>query len=255
MTRIALLIFLLVGVTQFLHAQDTVAVDTTVVTNTEENTDTSAEQKSEQVVETLPVLRKVQDSVVKKMQKDKDFEYANDPAYWVTHKDDQEAERKDPWEGFYRFFSNPIIKFLAYILVGLVFLFILYRLIVVNNLYVLRSSKKIGATGDGIEEDLNEGNIDEKIRRSLQLGNYRQAVRYHYLKTLQILGEKGWIQLHAQSTNYDYVNQMRKHSGADKFNYLTRAFEYIWYGEFDLSENQYTLVQNAFQNFYNTVRS
>jgi len=254
MIRIALAILLLFGATQSLHAQDTAAVDTTVVTNAQEDTDTSTDQKSEQTVESPPVLRKVSDSTVRKMQRDKDFEYANDPEYWVRHKEDQSTERKDSWEGFYKFFSNPVIKALAYILVGLVFIFILYRVIVVNNLYVLRSSKKISSVGDELEEDLNDGNIDEKIRKSLQLGNYRQAVRYHYLKTLQLLGQKGWIHLHAQSTNHDYVNQMSKHTGADTFNYLTSAFEYVWYGEFDLSENQYALVQNAFQNFYNTVK-
>ena len=245
MTLRAFAILLLFGVMQSLHAQDTASVDTTATTNDTEEVHSQ---------EALPVLRSVPDSTVKRMKQDKDFEYANDPAYWA-HEKEEPVEQSDSWEGVYKFFSYDPIKWLAWITVGLLLVFILYRIIVVNNLYIFHSSKKMDTSSDGPDEDLDQNKIDEKIRNAILQGNYREAVRYHYIKTLQVLGEKGWIQLHAQATNYEYVLQMNKHSFADKFYYLTNAFEYVWYGEFNLSENQFALVQTAFQNFYNNVRS
>lgn len=242
----AIAIFLLLGTMQSLHAQDTAPADTTIIT-------TDSEEVSSHV-EPLPVLRKVPDSIVKNMKQDKDFEYANDPSYWVHHKEET-VQQSDSWDGIYKFFSYEPIKWLAWITVGLLFIFILYRVIISNNLYVFHSSKKMNIGGEEAEEELDQNKIDDKIRNAIQLGNYREAVRYYYLKTLYILGDKGWIQLHAQSTNYEYVLQMNKHSLAGKFNYLTNAFEFVWYGEFNLSENQFALVQNAFQNFYNNVKA
>lgn len=241
----ALVILLLLGAMQSLHAQDTASADTTSVPGNTEEPHTQ---------EASPVLRSVPDSIVKRMKQDKDFEYANDPSYWVRDKEEP-VDQTDSWDGIYKFFSYEPIKWLAWIAAGLLLIFILYRVIVVNNLYVFHSSKKMNTAGEGPEEDLDENKIDEKIRNAIHQGKYREAVRFYYLKTLQVLGEKGWIQLHAQSTNYEYVLQMNKHAFADKFYYLTNTFEFVWYGEFNLSENQFTLVQNAFQNFYNNVRA
>ena len=67
------------------------------------------------------------------------------------------------------------------------FLFIIYRIIVVNKLYLFYNSKKTKAVDEGEVTDLQDINLDEKIQQALAAGDHRMAVRYMYLKALKLL--------------------------------------------------------------------
>lgn len=43
-------------------------------------------QRSEETTDERPVIRAVPDSVVEKMKREKGFEYANDPSFWLEEK-------------------------------------------------------------------------------------------------------------------------------------------------------------------------
>jgi hypothetical protein len=199
-----------------------------------------------------PELRKVPDSTVRRLKQEKAFAYANDDAYLEKDKPVTEEEA-DTWDGFYQFFSSGAVKVLLYILLGLFFLFVIYRIIVVNNLYFISSKKKL-IHEDGGEEEITDENIDEKIRAAAGTGDYRTAVRFSYIKGLRLLNDKGWIRLHTQATNHDYMYQVSKYPVAGDFNFLTRVYDYVWYGEFAVTGDQYARLQTDFQNFYKAVK-
>lgn len=70
-----------------------------------------------------------------------------------------------------------------------------------------------------------------------------------YLKTLQLLHDNNLIRLNAKSTNRDYIRQMQKHKDAGQFRFLTRIYEYVWYGEFQPDEKQFGIIRNNFNKF------
>src|SRR6185295_8604552 len=92
-----------------------------------------------------PEFRQVPDSTIQKQQKQKEFAYANDPRSW-EHEPAPEVKAKPKgkgfWDYFYQFFSVKTIRRFTYGLLIAFFLFVIYRIIVVNKLYLFTSFKK-----------------------------------------------------------------------------------------------------------------
>ena len=99
-----------------------------------------------------------------------------------------------------------------------------------------------------MEEEVitRESDFDALIRTALQNSNYRQAVRYQYLRTLHILADKNFIELAPDKTNFQYVREIANRNHQNDFASLTLNYEYVWYGEFDIDKNIYQKIENNF---------
>jgi len=185
---------------------------------------------------------------IDQLQKDKDFAYANDPAYWGKEKP---REAKGSW-------LDWVLgqKWLQYVFVGLVIaavLFALYKILVSNRILLFRRASRGGMAGT--EEEGQQEDLPSRITEAEQQRNFRLAVRYRYMKALQDMDGRGLIKLNAQSTNWDYVNQLASHPLKKTFQLLTRGYEYVWYGEFELNEEQYGFLRTEFLQFENALRA
>jgi hypothetical protein len=227
-------------------AQDTIESAEVNVTAYDEVQDEEVTQ--EQPEEVLPepvVLRSVPDSVIKRFQKQKEFAYANDPAYWVKEREDPEGENWEDWLARQDWFRYMILTVMI-----LVLLFVVVKIALANKLFT-RSSRKSGIAEE--DELLNKDNLRELIQQAEAQNNFRLAVRYRYMKVLQDMDERKIIQLNAQSTNWDYVNRLGGHPLKKQFLLLTRAYEYVWYGEFEIGSDQYNYLRTEFQQFENSL--
>lgn len=208
--------------------------------------------------EQQPGFRQVPDSAIRSLQKQKDFAYANDPGSWER---EPEPEIKTPgkkgfWDHFYEFFSVTTIRRFTYGLLIAFFVFVIYRIVVVNKLYLFSSYKKARLARGGEEDtDIADIDLDEKIKQTIAAREHRLAVRYMYLKALHQLNDKQWIRYHTDGTNHEYVTQMSGRKLAGEFSFLTRVYDYVWYGEFAITGEQFDLVQKNFSHFYNAVNS
>jgi len=258
--RLVLCLVALLSCSQ-IHAQDEPPVVDTTVTVVEAPHDDSEEEYGEKIRTVLnnpPELRKVPDSTVNSLQKKKDFAYANDPEYWAREPERQVQTRsnsnnKSFWDYFNDFFAGKTIRTITYGILIAFFLFVIYRIIVVNKLFLFYSGKKAKAAETDEEVDIADDNLDEKIRNAVAAKEHRLAVRFMYLKALQLLNDRQWIRYHADGTNHEYVSQMSGHKLATEFGFLTRIYDYMWYGEFTVTEEQFEIVQKNFSHFYNAV--
>jgi uncharacterized membrane protein len=132
-------------------------------------------------------------------------------------------------------------------------LFILYRLFLTDGAFKRKS--KAADNAANVEEEIitNESDFDRLIRQALQNSNYRQAVRYQYLRTLHLLATKGMVNLAPDKTNFNYVSEITNRSYQDAFAALTLNYEYVWYGEFDIDKNIYDKIENNFSNLNKKV--
>jgi len=233
------------------------AVEKAVTTKDEQDSDSSEQQENNngKLVKTADSfsLRQVPDTVSEHLKKSKTFAYANDSSYWG--KEEKKPLTKGFWDYFFDFVSSKAARVIFYILLILLTIFVLYRVIVTNNLFVFgsrRRNKKLAQEDEqnGIEDD----NLDEKINASIIAQEYRVAVRYLYLKSLKLLNNKGWIRYSSESTNYDYVKQTGSFPIAKDFAYLTRAYEYVWYGEFEINNSQFDILFTNFKNLYSSIK-
>jgi len=191
--------------------------------------------------------REVPDSVVSRMQKERDFLYANEPSYW------QEKETRDH-SPFLRWLAtvlgSPVLKWTGYLLLGALVVFVLYQVTVVNNFFIFsRGKKKRNNTGADITADMSTDDMDKQINEAIQQEQYREAIRFLYLKTLLLLNERKQIVLHARSTNNDYISQMQMRPAGKEFKLLTRIYEYVWYGEHQPNAHQFSIVHQNFNQF------
>jgi hypothetical protein len=236
--------------------EEVVTVDSTVAPPEE----SSFQDEEKKVIPADPELRSVPDTAVNRLKKDDAFAYANDSEYWTKAKKEEEEEDKPRrrskgfWDYVDDFFSDSTTRTVVYIILGVILVLIIYRIVVVNNLFMTPASRRRIEQTEEPETEIDDNNLDTKVRQAIQEKNYRLAIRFMYLKTLRSLNEKGWIRYHAQATNNEYISQVHHYGAGNEFRFLTHVYEYVWYGEFALTEEQFNKVQQNFQHFYNTAR-
>ena len=126
--------------------------------------------------------------------------------------------------------------------------FILYQLFLSDGGFRRRSKKAKGIIAEVAEEIITpESDFDGLIRQALQNSNYRQAVRYQYLRTLHLLAGKNQVQLAPDKTNFQYVSEITNPEFRQAFASLTLNYEYVWYGEFDIDKNIYEKIETNFR--------
>ena len=76
--------------------------------------------------------------------------------------------------------------------------------------------------------------------------NYRLALRYHYLELLKTLADKDIIEWNKNKTNSEIVHELRDRPFRDRFRSIALLFEYVWYGEFEISKTKFDEVRTDF---------
>ena len=143
--------------------------------------------------------------------------------------------------------NSGLVRIFFWTVVILFVLFIIYRLFLADGAFK-RKSKSAKNTEAEVEEEVitRQSDFDALIRIALQNGNYRQAVRYQYLRTLHSLANKNFVELAPDKTNFQYVHEIKNRNHQQDFAALTLHYEYVWYGEFNIEKNIYQKIENNF---------
>jgi hypothetical protein len=188
--------------------------------------------------------RSIPDSVVKKLRADDAYWYVNT----VPERQKQKEAKLTQQEKWYQkeWFTN----LLWFLIIGS-FVAILIIFFASSNIRLFRKRPVAAAVEDGeiTEETIFSLDYDKEIQQAVNDQNYRLAIRLWYLRTLKDLAEKKLIQYKQEKTNSDYVAELFKTSYHKNFFSLTRSFEYIWYGRFELSGDRFVILQKDFINF------
>lgn len=108
-------------------------------------------------------------------------------------------------------------------------------------------------TVDGIGDNIFTLKYDELLKKALRDQDYRLATRILYLKTLRQLSDKGFIRYQPEFTNIDYLIQLRGGGNYDDFARVTRHYEYVWYGKFEVSPDLYERISQDFITVQNKL--
>lgn len=195
-------------------------------------------------------LRQVPGTVVKKMQEDEDYWYANAEIKKKKIKQGEDVPSASLvsrdwfqnllWIIIIAGFAGFIIWYLADSKIGL------FR-------KKVRTIDDIQQDESG-SEDIFSINYQKEIDKATQQGNYRLAVRLMFLRLLKNLSEKNVIQYKQGKTNFDYLLQLQPTQYYKDFFRITRNYEYSWYGQFEISEQAYYIILDDFKNFDRLLR-
>ncbi|MCX8019305.1 MAG: hypothetical protein N2747_02280 [Chitinophagaceae bacterium] len=100
------------------------------------------------------------------------------------------------------------------------------------------------------EKDLFSIPYEKVIHKALNEKNYRLAIRYQFLKALKGISEAGVIKFRADKTNTACLFELINTTYYEPFGKLLRYYEYVWYGNLDISEEIYLKLENAFKQFF-----
>lgn len=95
-------------------------------------------------------------------------------------------------------------------------------------------------------EVLAQEDINSLIGSAIAVGDYRLAVRYSYLSVLKSMMDKSLIDWGIQKTNHDYMKELPSGSLKASFAAVTRIYDYIWYGGFDVDKEDFERVNAVF---------
>ena len=147
---------------------------------------------------------------------------------------------------------NSLFGFIIWVAAIGLFGYLVFKLFLSNSSLFLRNRKNLTANIETeLAEDVND--LDAMLRLAIKNGNYRMAVRYLYLQTLKRLSDKKLIEINSNKTNYEYVNEMRKHHYANEFASLTLQYDYVWYGEYPVDERLFERLRKGFNQFNKNI--
>lgn len=152
------------------------------------------------------------------------------------------------------FFGNAFVRIILWILAFSFIGYILYKLFLSGGIFKknpLKQSEVIQEDNDDTEPDASE--YERLINNAEKNKNFRVAIRYLYLQTLQKLFESGLLQYTAGKTNYQYITELSQSGFKKEFSSLTLNYEYVWYGRFNVSEDVYFSINNRFKQFNQNI--
>lgn len=104
------------------------------------------------------------------------------------------------------------------------------------------------------EDIIQNQDIQQLIQQALQNNNYRLAIRYYYLFVLKKLSDLELINWESQKTNTDYIKELNDATLKDQFRIITKLYDYIWYGSFEVNEKSYQQAEKEFQSISNRIK-
>jgi hypothetical protein len=208
-------------------------------------------KKGQSIEENLDIQpRKLPDSLVKKMQADDDFWYANSEIEKEKRKEDPAKDNSYTPIGQRGWFQTLLLLVIIGAFAGALMVYLTG-----SNVRLFRKANKKIDTGEEemITEDIFAINYQKEIDKAAANGNYRLAVRLMFLRLLKNMSERNIIQYKQDKTNLDYLLQLHPTRYYNNFFRITRNYEYSWYGQFEVSEEAYRIIRNDFDQFDNEL--
>ncbi|HEY2347412.1 MAG TPA: DUF4129 domain-containing protein [Puia sp.] len=191
------------------------------------------------------LLREVPLTKVNKYLSDRDYDYANNPEYWSKEKKGNDPDSSP----LLNFLGNKVVQWVFLISVIVVIIYGIYLLARENNFkwFIRRQAQ----ADQGESDSAGHGPVDydESIRKYQTEGNYRMAVRYLYLRLLYLATEKNIIPISASMTNAEIGRAFGQHPLASQFRYLATAYEYIFFGDFNVNREIFDVLKTKFEAF------
>lgn len=148
---------------------------------------------------------------------------------------------------------GSILSFLAWFFRALPYIILLIALILIIRYFIdikahtILKKPNIDVAKFSSDEELIESeNLEDLLKESLSLKDWRLSIRFYYLLTLQQLSRNQLIQWKQEKTNEDYLKELEGKSLYDDFKSSTRLYDFIWYGKFDIKDNEFDQAKKIF---------
>lgn len=193
-------------------------------------------------------VRQLPPGYTEDLKKKKDFWYADE-----TFKKEVKKEEEKFDADYTPFMQRTWVQTLLWIIMIGGFAFAIMWYLADSQVGLFRKRKvairDISNEEGEIPEDIFAIQYQKEIDKALAKGNYRLAVRIHYLRLIRNLADQEIIRFKHEKTNLDYLMEVSSKSWYHAFFRLTRHFEYSWYGHFEVNGEMYEQISAEFSQF------
>lgn len=183
--------------------------------------------------------RRVSDSTRAALAADKDF--------WYADGDIHAKKKKDPGGSYTPVEERSWFQTLVWLIIIGGFGVFLVIWLSGNNvrLFRRRPPPVANTEAEGLPEDIFAIRYEAEIKKALAQGDFRLAVRLHFLKILRLLADRQLINYQHDKTNLHFLLQVRSRAWYDDFFRATRHFEFAWYGQFAVDAEAYRAIADT----------
>lgn len=194
-------------------------------------------------------VRKAPDEVMETYKKDKDYQY------------DRYENPESLWDRFLRWLwslfprgsmTSRVTNWILIALAAITLTFLVFILfgIKIKSLFILSKNAsslhpEFALHGD----DIHDSKLADMLRLYIETRALREATRVMYLLVLRELDKNGFIRWQKGKTNSDYSYELNNQIIKVEFKKMVVAYEYVWYGEFALSDHQFDEIQRQYDLF------
>ena len=147
-----------------------------------------------------------------------------------------------------------LIEILPYLIIAGIIAFIIWLFFKLNpGAKILKSKETPEVFFTEEEEIIKTKDIQLLIQKALEQKDYRLAVRYYYLLILKKLREAHLIEYEFDKTNSDYIAEITSEEMNTNFKKVTTLYDYIWYGSFKVTENDYWIAHGTFNHLEHQI--
>lgn len=149
-----------------------------------------------------------------------------------------------------------IFNVLPYLILAfLIFLLIRFFLKVNSRTLITGQKETAGFQFTEDEQIIKNEDIHALIDNAIAIKNYRLAIRYYYLLSLKYLTEKQVITWQQEKTNEDYITEIKSEAVKSNFKNITRIYDYVWYGEFNIDQLRFESLKIPFESLNNSIKN
>ncbi len=133
-----------------------------------------------------------------------------------------------------------LLKVLPYVLL-VVLVYLIIKFFLKTNAHTsLHSTKNHGLVHLSNDEVLLQNkDLPHLLASAIEKEKYRLATRYQYILLLKQLSLNEVIVWQQQKTNKEYIKEVYRKNIHIEFEEITRFYEYVWYGNFQIDKYQY----------------
>ncbi|MES2328966.1 MAG: DUF4129 domain-containing protein [Bacteroidota bacterium] len=152
--------------------------------------------------------------------------------------------------------TQSLVSIILWILIIGILAFALIYFLAANKLSLFAKRDIVSQTtgdSDGPAINIFESPFAAMLLKAESERNFRLMTRILYLQTLRLLSDRNIIKYNPAYTNLEYLHQLRATDHYADFFTITRHYEYVWYGKFELTEPVYRQVEIAIRSFQNKI--
>ena len=144
--------------------------------------------------------------------------------------------------------TEIILRIFLILIAGVVLYFLIKLLFDKEGNFIFsKKNKKVDISATELHENIHEINFPESILGFEKAKDFRSAIRYQFLFVLKKMTDKNIIHWNPEKTNKDYLKELENTSHKKPYRDLALIFDYVWYGEFEINEQEYQKFKNQFQ--------